>query len=544
MSTYDAIVIGAGHNGLVCAGYLARAGLRVAVFEKAGVIGGCSTTEALLPEHPDFRFNHGAIDLAHIQGTPILEDLELDRHGLRMIYHDPGWYFPFPDGSAISIFRDLDRTCESIASVSEEDAEAYRGFTEQWQLVLDLMAPMDIGAPPSMSRLAGLASLAGARGDSVLQLLLSSPADAALKWFRSPHMQGLLGWMGVQAGTSPDQPAAGLAVTQLALTHRLGVARAEGGMGGLCDALRAALEAHGGVVQLDNPVEEVLVDGAHRKVTGVRVAGEAISAPIIVSSIDARRLFVDLIPQPVLETTMRRRVEAVHTRGPSLFKVDVALDGLPEMPHPGSQEGLTASINLSPTLAMVQAAWDAYERDETSDEPPIMCALPSILDPTLAPAGKHTLWLSQFNPVEHWRRAGEAEREACADRMIEVFGRYAPNVGDLVIDRCITSPIDRERAIGNVGGNPFHLDMSIDQSLGFRPAVGLHRYRTPIDGLYLSGSGTHPGGGVTGMPGYNAAGVVLAARKAPGRPGGRRFRARARELAGAAKAMRKLEAYL
>lgn len=543
MSDYDVIVVGAGHNGLVCGAYLARAGLRVALLEQGSLVGGCSTTESLLAHRPEFRFNRGAIDLAHIHVTPILDDLALDRHGFELIDHDPGWYFPFPDGTAISFFRDVDATCRSIASISEEDAEAYERFTKLWQLVLDVMSITDIGASPPVSRLAGLAGLGGSRGEALIQLLLSSPRDLASKWFRSPHMQGVMGWMGVQAGTPPDQPAAGLALTQLALSHRHGVTRARGGMGGLCAALQRAVESHGGVVQLDTNVSEVLLDGAGGRVTGVRVGNERVSAPIVVSTIDVGRLFLHLISRPVLDDALRRRVEAVHTRCPSLFKVDVALDGLPEMPHPGSTEGLTASINLAPSLEHVEHAWTAYERNETAEDPPIMCALPSILDRSLAPAGKHTLWLSQFNPVEKWRTADAADRERCADRMIEVFSHYAPNTAELVIDRTITTPIDREHLTGNPGGNPFHLDMTVDQSLSFRPVVGLHRYATPVAGLYLSGSGTHPGGGVTGMPGYNAAHRILADREG-GVRSRLRLRTRPREVLRATRAWRELGAHL
>jgi beta-carotene ketolase (CrtO type) len=544
MSSYDAVVIGAGHNGLVCAAYLARAGLRVIVLERRSVIGGCSTTETLLPERPDFRFNRGAIDLAHFQGSSIIDDLGLGAHGLRLIHHDPLWYFPFPDGTAISFFRDVDRTCESIASISAHDAEAYRRFTDLWDQMLDLMEPLDVGPPLRVSRLAGLAGLAGERGEAAVHLLLSSPRDVAVGWFESDQMRGVMGWMGVQAGTAPAQPAAGLALTQLALSHRNGVARAEGGMGGLCASLQGAIESHGGVVQLDSKVDEVLLDGSRGRVAGVRVGSERIDARVVVGTIDVGRLFGDLIPNAPLGPALRRRVEQVHTRCPSLFKVDVALDGLPVMPHPGAEAGLTASINFAPSLEYVERAWATYERDEVADEPPVMCALPSILDPTLAPAGKHTLWLSQFNPVERWRTASRSEIEACADRMIELFDAYAPGTADLVLDRAVTTPIDRERETGNPGGNPFHLDMTVDQSMSFRPVVGLHRYATPIGGLYLSGSGTHPGGGVTGIPGLNAANVVLADRYLPGRPTSVPLPSRLRSVHRARRAWRKLGAHL
>lgn len=544
MSWYDAVVIGAGHNGLVCGGYLARAGLRVVVLERRSVVGGCSTTESLLPDRPDFRFNRGAIDLAHLQGSSIIEDLGLERHGLRLIHHDPLWYFPFPDSTAISFFRDVDRTCDSIASISHHDAEAYRRFNDLWELMLDVLEPLDTGPPTPVSRLAGLAALGGERGEAAVHLMLSSPRDVAVSWFESEQMRAVMGWMGVQAGTAPDQPAAGLALTQLALSHRNGVARAQGGMGGLCASLQSAIESHGGEVQLESSVDEVLLDGARRRIRGVRVGSEEIAARIVVSTLDVRRLFTHLIPEPVLHPRLQRRVASVHTRCPSLFKVDVALDGLPSMPHPGSADGLTANINLAPSLEYVERAWSSYERDEVAEEPPVMCALASILDPSLAPAGKHTLWLSQFNPVERWRKADRAEIEACAERMVETFAQYAPGTLDLVLDRAITTPIDRERDTGNTGGNPFHLDMTVDQSMSLRPTVGLHRYRTPIEGLYLSGSGTHPGGGVTGIPGLNAANVILSSRDLPGRPASPSVRTRLQGIQRAARAWRKLETYL
>lgn len=539
MTRYDAIVVGAGHNGLVCAAYLGAAGLRVGVLERRDVIGGCSTTETLLPDHPEFRFNRGAIDLAHFQGTSIIDDLELDRHGLELIYHDPLWYFPFPDGTAISFHRDVERTCASIATISPRDADAYREFIALWDSAIDLLHPIDQGPPPPMARLGALASLAGRRGEEVLHLLLSSPKDLALNWFESTHMRGVMGWMGVQAGTPPDQPAASLALTQLALSHRNGVARARGGMGGLCEALLAAVRANGGTLHLDSRVDEVLLDGARRRVTGVRVGSDRIEAPIVVCTVDARRVFADLIDGSVLPLRLDRRVRRAHTRYPSLFKVDVALRGRPTMPHPGSADGVTASVNLAPSLEAVERAWNAYEEGRLDDDPPLMCALPSILDSTLAPAGQHTLWLSQFNPGPLWETSSDAAREACADTMIEAFARYAPDVRDLIIDRAITTPYDRERETGNRHGNPFHLDMTVDQSLGFRPVVGLADYRTPVEGLYLSGSGTHPGGGVTGVPGLNAARVILRHVGNGSRPRLRgRVRDRAREGAGVLRAWR------
>ena len=509
MSRYDVVVVGAGHNGLVCAAYLALAGRRVCVFEKAGVLGGCATTESLLPEHPEYRFNRGAIDLINIQGTPILDELSLASHGLKLIHHDPLWYFPFPDGSAISFYRDIDRTCASIAKVSEVDAEEYRRFNDMWEGIMTLMAPFDYGPAPSLAQLGSLATAAGEDGDALLWVLMSSPRDLIRSFFQSPHMQGIMAWMGVQAGTPPEQPAAALALTLMTVSHHNGMARAEGGMGAVSEALTTSIKAHGGEVHLDSEVTEILLNGLGSSVRGVVVGGDVFEAPIVVSAIDARRVFDGLVKQPVLGVSLGRRVSATHADYPSLFKVDVALSGRPRIEAPDGEDGLVASINMAASYEHVAEAFNAYARNHAPSDPPLMCAVPSVLDPTLAPEGGHTLWLSQWTPARLWHTASEAERETCADQMLEVFTRYAPNTADLVVDRAITTPADRQAITGNMNGNPFQLDMSLDQSMRFRPVPGLAGYETPVGGLYLTGSGTHPGGGVTGVPGYNTAHVIL-----------------------------------
>jgi beta-carotene ketolase (CrtO type) len=509
VSRYDAVVIGAGHNGLVCAAYLARAGRRVCVLEKASVLGGCATTESLLPSHPEYRFNRGAIDLINIQGTPILDDLSLASHGLKLIHHDPLWYFPFPDGTAISFYRDIDRTCASIAEISPEDAEAYRRFNAMWDGILTLMAPFDYGPAPSLAQLGTMAGAAGTEADALLWVLMSSPRDLIRSFFTTPHMQGIMAWMGVQAGTPPEQPAAALALTLMTVSHHNGMARAEGGMGALSAALKRFIEAHGGEVRVDAEVTEIVLTGMGTSVRGAAAGGEVFEAPIVVSAIDARRVFDHLIRQPVLVESLQRRVTNSHADYPSLFKVDVALSGRPSIEAPGGEEGLVASINMANSYDHVATAFNDYARGVVAPDPPLMCAVPSVLDPTLAPDGGHTLWLSQWTPARLWHTASAPEREACADRMVEIFARYAPNTADLIVDRAVTTPADRQAVTGNLNGNPFQLDMSLDQSMRFRPVPGLAQYETPVGGLYLTGSGTHPGGGVTGVPGYNTAHVIL-----------------------------------
>jgi len=515
MERYDAIIIGGGHNGLVCGAYLARAGKKVCVLEKADVLGGCATTESLFPSRPEFRSNRGAIDLINIQGTPILNDLELAKYGLELIYHDPLWYFPFPDGSAITAYKDMDRTVESIASISPEDAESYRQFNAMWESILTLMSPFDYTPPPSFAELGSMVANSGQNADVMLRILLSPPRELIRFWFKSPHMQGIMAWMAAQTGTPPDQPASALALTLLLVSHLNGMARPVGGTGRLSEVIGTMIEAHGGKVSVNAEVKRVLLDGSGRKVRGVDVDGEVLEAPIVVSAIDARRLFTRLIETPVLDTLAHKRVSLAHADYPTLLKVDLALSGTPELRTTGGKEGIVASINIAPSMEYVERAWNDYGRGAMSGRPPLMCAVPSALDRTLAPGDGQVLWLSQFVPPKPAGGTWDDVKEQWADEMVETFIEYAPNTRDLILERAITTPLDRERITGNINGNPFHLDMTLDQSWSFRPTPELSKYETPVEGLFLTGSGTYPGGGVTGIPGYNAAHIILAREGKP-----------------------------
>lgn len=511
MEAYDIIVIGGGHNGMVAGGYLAKAGLKVIVLEKWKFLGGCSATAEVIPSCPGFKFNVGGIDHIHILGAPVVKDLELDKFGFKYLYHDPLWFFPYPDGNSFTIYKSIDQSCDQISRFAPEDVEAYREFHQLWESVLQLLEPFDLGPPPSFGDLAQLTE-GTMQGEELLQFLLTPPKVFIERWFKSPYLRGLFGWWAIQVGSPPHVPGAVLATGLQTTTHLLGMARPEGGSGALTDAIQRQIEHHGGSVRTEAEVTKILVkDG---RAAGVRLHnGEEIACTKgVISQIDAVRVFTRLLDESEVPADLLRKVRQIEIGDVALFKVDVALNGLPVFErYGGKPESTLATSCIAPSMDYVEEAFDDIMHGRPSGNPALWCVVASHLDPTLAPPGKHTLWLSQFAPAKlSDGRSWDEAREEVADRMIDTWCEYAPNTRDLIIDRHISSPLDWERRTGNLNGNAFHVAMTVNQLLGFRPIPALSRYRTPIQGLYLSGSGTHPGGGITGIPGRNTAMEVMA----------------------------------
>ena len=510
MQSFDYIIIGGGHNGMVAAGYLAKAGLHVIVLEKWKFLGGCSATAEVIPTCPGFKFNLGGVDHIHILGTPVVRELELEKFGFKYLYHDPLWFFPYPDGNCFPIYRSIERSCEEIARFAPEDAEAYRDFNNLWQEILHILEPFDLGPPPSLADLARVAE-GCLKGEELLQFLLTPPKTFIERWFKSPYLRGLFAWWAIQVGSSPRQPGAVLATGLQTTSHLVGMARPEGGSGALTDALRRLVEHHGGVVRTEAEVTRILLN--KNRVTGVRLQdGEEIACSKgVVSQIDAVRVFTRLLDESDVPGDLLAKVRNIEIGDVALFKVDVALDGLPVFERYGGKPEFTLATQcIAPSMDYVEEAFDDILHGRPSTHPALWCAVPSHLDPTLAPEGKHTLWLSQFAPARLADgRSWDEARDEVADNMIATYCQYAPNTHDLIIDRHISSPLDWERRTGNLNGNAFHIAMTVNQLMGFRPIPALSRFRTPIQGLYLSGSGVHPGGGITGLPGRNTAMTVL-----------------------------------
>ena len=508
MAEYESIVVGGGHNGLTCGAYLAKQGLRVLVLERRDVLGGCCTTEEM-PENPGFYVNRGGVDHQHMCSGPVPKELELEKHGLEYLWHEPLWFFPHDDGSSWLVWRDVERTCEALAGFAPQEVENYRRWHEFWEHALHMLEAFDVGPPPTMADM--LAATETAEMQELYRALVTPPIVFIDRFFTDDRLKAAMAWWAVQTGTPPTRPGSTLAMGLQSGSHLSGGARPKGGSGALCRALASIIESAGGKVALNSHVSKVHV--ASGRATAVTTqGGETFEAgKHVVSAIDAKRLFLDLMDEADVPSGLLRRVKQVSVTSASLFKVDLALSARPVFErYGGLPEQTLASPIVAPSLGYVLDGWIDIESGRPSREPGLWCACCTALDPSLAPEGQHTLWLSQFAPFRLAEgRSWEDIKEHTADRALETFARYAPNTKHAVLGRLITSPLDWRRLTDNTNGCAWHVDMEMHQAWGFRPLPELSRYRTPIPNLYLTGSGAHPGGGITGLPGRNAALEIL-----------------------------------
>jgi len=452
--------------------------------------------------------------------TPVVRDLELERYGLEYIDMDPFAFYPLPDGSgAISFYRDVERTCESIARVSSRDAQAYRQFMAFWQPINEGVFEAFLN-PPSMARLFGGVAkgqaLSGQLRNTVetVRRLFTSYAQLINETFESEAMRAAMTWLAAQSGPPPDELGAGDFFGWHTMIHQSGAKHPRGGSGILTQAMARSLEAAGGTVRVAAPVRRILV--RQGKVAGVELeSGEQIAAPLVISNAHVVTTLQDLVGFEHLPSALASRVRNIRIGNGFGMTVRCAASELPDYlaapsggrPHE-SHHGLQL---LAPSMEYVRKAYVDYLQGIPSRDPAVIAMTFSAIDPTVAPPDKHTVFLwAQYFPYElangmQW----DSIREQVADNVLEVLYRYAPNMRGAILDRVIQTPLDLERRLGLLRGNVMHVEMSFDQMFFFRPTAELAGYRTPIKGLYLTGASTHPGGGVFGASGMNSAKVVL-----------------------------------
>lgn len=536
MQQYDVVIIGAGHNGLVCAAYLLKAGYSVALLEKRSVPGGAATTEEILPkEAPGFKFNLCAIDHEFIHLGPVVEELELEKYGLEYLYCDPVVFCPHPDGKYFLGHKSLDKTCGEIARYSQRDAVKYREFTEYWQRALGAMIPMFNAPPKSILDIAGnyditkikdLFSVIGSPSKTLdfVRNMITSGEDILNEWFDSEFLKAPLARLCAELGAPPSQKTLAIGAIMMAMRHNPGMARPKGGTGALIQALVNLVISKGGVILTEQHVEKVLID--NDKAVGVRVRGgkEYRAKEAVISNIDAQRLFMQMIDKsdadavdPDLHERLKRRIV---NNNETILKIDLALnEPLRFEHHEHKDEYLVGSILIADSVAHVEQAHSLCTLGQIPDaDPSIYAVMPSFRDPSLAPPGKHTLWIEFFAPYQIKDANGtglngtgwtDELKNKVADRVIDKLADYAPNVKQATIARAVESPAELGERLGAYKGNYYHIDMTLDQMVFFRPLPEIANYKTPIKNLYLTGAGTHPGGSISGMPGRNCARVFL-----------------------------------
>jgi phytoene dehydrogenase-like protein len=505
MTDYDAIIVGAGHNGLITAAYLAQAGKRVAVFEKRHIVGGAVATEELVP---GYQFDIGGSAHILIRLTPVMEELGLHRFGLHYLELDPLFFAPFEDGDSLYIYRDLDRTAQHIDTRLPGQGTAYHEFCTRWQpfarmvrdAFLDEPGPLQLGRRFVFNR--------GMRSDwkRAVRDIMQSYGDVAASSFQAEKLKAPLTWMAAQSGPPPFEPASAPFLLWQPLYHEGGIARPRGGSGVLTQALRRHVEAHGGEVHTSAAVQSFVMQGS--KVVGVKVDGRTYTARAVVAACHAMETFGALLPpehRPDGASDMR-----VGNGFGAVLRL--ALDRPVRYAADPSVEARTGLQLLCRDRAQIEAAYGDYLRREPAKDPPIVAMTFSAVDDTLAPPGGEVLWLwAQYYPYELASGSWDDIGEAVADNILDTFERYAPGTRDSVVGRLFQHPLWLERELGLRRGNVMHLEMSVTQMFALRPFSGMARYRTHLDGLFLTGASTHPGGGIMGASGRNAARVVLKA---------------------------------
>jgi beta-carotene ketolase (CrtO type) len=506
-SVDDVIVIGGGHNGLVCAAYLTQAGLSVTVLEQGETVGGCIATCEL--DDGAGRFELGAYEIGGLFGSGVAGELELvDSWGLRIIERDELLYAPHEGAEPLALHRDLTTTVELLADVvGRADAERYRDHALWSRSVMNLLGVLERGPAPSIQQLAALAETSlGAEGHRLVQALLAPASTLLRSTFNDERLQGVLGHWSSHAQQSPSDPGTGVGVFKLAGLHGHGSIRASGGSGAVTEALRRCVEGNGGAVVTGARVVRVDVDGG--RATAVHASGNRyVARRAVVSAIDARRLFA-LVDARHTTPSVRRELSGIHTGHGNVteLKVDAIVRNLPTTSPAGFER---AMMTAPGRLADLERSFAEIRTGRVPTTPPVMVAFPSVLEPGWAPAGSHAVWIQTFVP---WTRDDggwdEVRLEDAALRVLSAVDR-ALGVELEIVHRRATGPAEWNQRLASANPSPNHIDMTIDQLLNLRPCPSMSSYRTPIAGLYLTGAGTHPGGGVTGAPGRNTANRVL-----------------------------------
>jgi phytoene dehydrogenase-like protein len=524
---FDAIIIGGGHNGLVTAAYLSRAGRKTLVLERREMVGGCAVTEEIWP---GFRVSTASY-LTSLLQERIIRELSLARFGYKVDAKDPAFFSAYPDGRCFFMWQDGRKTLEEIAKFSRRDAEVYPQFEQQLERLAQVVESLLLTTPPPFPphglgdivehlKLAGrMRKLASADLVRLVKIFTQSAAEFLDEWFESPELKVTLATDGViGANGGPRSPG----TAYILMHHVMGSVAGHrglwgfvrGGMGAVSESIAAAARSYGAVIRTSATVEKIRVrDGS---VSGVVLQeGEEIQAPLVASNLDPRITFLRLVEERDLPPDFVAAIRRFRSEGTSA-KINLALSGLPQFHaapdhgHPNGGPEHRATMHICPSIDYIERAWDDAKYGRPSARPMLELTIPTMYDPSLAPPGRHIMGIFlQYAPYTLTEGTWDDLREPFFERVVDVMEEYIPNIRSIILDKQILSPLDLERRFGISGGNIFHGEMSLDQMFIMRPVAGWARYRTPVRGLYLCGSGAHPGGGVMGAPGYNAAREML-----------------------------------